>query len=982
MESKDSGRKDLEKTDALALAKAEDKYYKGLSFREKEDKEGLFKIHCKFKDALIDLKNYSFGYLVAVSRNIVRYDVNKKPHSEQTCQFLIFREFGDFKALYDLMESEKRERRFFEIIRYETAEEGSHNQSCYNSRLFFDIELKEKLFSKDEFFHPEALQDLEQIIRETLAECYPGKEIPTLEFVWSECPRPDKASYHLVVKGILFDNFKEHYSKLYHAVVYNVMKSGKFSYIPEEKFKLGDVIDRKMLVNVQFRMVGCCKINSPPLRFLNPKHQLEDSLVNVQPALSCMFYEKTAFFLRDFKTDKQKEIDEFFEKQEKSYPISGEAPFVEKELLLEALHLLKSKIPWMDMFEAGDYWNNCLLYLKRANKDMPYNCPRCGMGEKGTGSHPNRPPYITIYNGFDVMFCCGKAKPRRIGQLEMPLEEAYKQIEASKQQPKKKEKDQAVVNAQRRENRKRLEGMVPSELKRFMEIFRSRGPKGISDFYIEQKAQGKIFSYGLKGSASIFIWMEREKIWTEIGNEHLMLFVGDTMQGFIHEKMEMIDNLVEKLRFEKASTMKALLEDDFKFLKERHREYDSPFAMNEIAKCLVPRVHDEKLFAQLNANPYVLPILGGKIINFQTFGIRDRVFTDYCLEEVPTNYTGKISPAFLKFISDIFLDDEEIIDFMRKIVGYSITGITKEQKLFICHGSGGNGKTRFLDLIANTFGKFYASADKGVLSNVEPGAANSSLFRIAGKRFVSIPETNRGESLNEDVLKRLTGGDRITCRALYKEEIEFKPRWHLWLATNSLPNTSNDYAIERRLVLIRFNARFIDIRQEKQKMAEQKMKLTRGQTINWEDMVLPPSVRAIDPDLDEKLASDEFRESMLTWAVSGAHDYLKEGLKYPKSVRDLMDAHMKQCDSVQSFLDEVCMVNIGDETFKYQSGELHKAYSSFCKEYGVVKKTIQELTQQLMSMGFEHKRTTNCNLWIGVKPIPRESGGGSLLYSN
>lgn len=59
------------------------------------------------------------------------------------------------------------------------------------------------------------------------------------------------------------------------------------------------------------------------------------------------------------------------------------------------------------------------------------------------------------------------------------------------------------------------------------------------------------------------------------------------------------------------------------------------------------------------------------------------------------------------------------------------------------------------------------------------------------------------------------------------------------------------------------------------------MNLSRGKpdekAFNWEDMELPSHYKPIDLDLEEKLNSDEFKESMLSWAVSGTYDYTKWG---------------------------------------------------------------------------------------------------------
>src|SRR5207245_9128028 len=52
-----------------------------------------------------------------------------------------------------------------------------------------------------------------------------------------------------------------------------------------------------------------------------------------------------------------------------------------------------------------------------------------------------------------------------------------------------------------------------------------------------------------------------------------------------------------------------------------------------------------------------------------------------------------------QFLLEVFLGDAELIRFVQRAVGYSLTGDTREQVLFILHGSGSNGKTTFLDIL-------------------------------------------------------------------------------------------------------------------------------------------------------------------------------------------------------------------------------------------------------------------------------------------
>jgi putative DNA primase/helicase len=64
-------------------------------------------------------------------------------------------------------------------------------------------------------------------------------------------------------------------------------------------------------------------------------------------------------------------------------------------------------------------------------------------------------------------------------------------------------------------------------------------------------------------------------------------------------------------------------------------------------------------------------------------------------------YTDKIdAPQWTEFLNQIFDNDQELIRYVQKAVGYSLTGSTREQSMFVLFGAGSNGKSVFLDTIS------------------------------------------------------------------------------------------------------------------------------------------------------------------------------------------------------------------------------------------------------------------------------------------
>ena len=163
-------------------------------------------------------------------------------------------------------------------------------------------------------------------------------------------------------------------------------------------------------------------------------------------------------------------------------------------------------------------------------------------------------------------------------------------------------------------------------------------------------------------------------------------------------------------------------------------------------------------------------------------------------------------PEWLRFLNRIFDNDSELIAFVQRAIGYTLTGSVSEQCMFILIGTGANGQSTFLKTLHHLFGDYAAAVPMTTLMDQRNGSAQTNdLAYLVGKRFVSALEGERGQRLAESKVKMMTGGDRIPCRALYKEFFEFDPQFKLWLATNTLPSISGtDDAIWRRIMVIPF----------------------------------------------------------------------------------------------------------------------------------------------------------------------------------
>ncbi len=217
--------------------------------------------------------------------------------------------------------------------------------------------------------------------------------------------------------------------------------------------------------------------------------------------------------------------------------------------------------------------------------------------------------------------------------------------------------------------------------------------------------------------------------------------------------------------------------------------------------------------------------------------------------------------------------DRPLVRFVQRAVGYSLTGETDEQVLFLLHGTGANGKSTFLNIIAKLLGGDYACTTPAemLLDKKFEGASND-VARLRKARFVTALEVE-GRPLNEAKIKRLTGQDKVTARFMYGEFFEFVPEFKLWLAANRKPIIDGSgEAMWRRIRLIPFTVE------------------------------IPEDQR--DQGLALKLGTE--LPGILAWFVRGAVAWYERGLGMPDSVRLATDGYRHEMDIVAQFLRQYC----------------------------------------------------------------------------
>lgn len=294
------------------------------------------------------------------------------------------------------------------------------------------------------------------------------------------------------------------------------------------------------------------------------------------------------------------------------------------------------------------------------------------------------------------------------------------------------------------------------------------------------------------------------------------------------------------------------------------------------------------------------------------------------------------APLWARFLDDVFLGDTELIRYAQVAVGYSMTGDTREQVMFLCLGDGNNGKSTFLEIVAELCGEYARNVQPETVMRKRTGGASSDVARLDGSRLVTMQEPDKDANLNEPLVKQLTGSATVTARYLYANEFEYTPQYKLWLATNYKPRIrGTDEGIWRRIRVLPFNASF----DEAHKDRAMKQKLRRE---------LP---------------------GILNWALDGARAWTaaaktgKSGLPACAAVDAAVSAYRAEMDRMTAFLGD-CVCEQLDTSL--QAFVLYQSYKGWCAENGERYPLSSTMFGIEMTRRFKKQHTMTGTEYIGL----------------
>ena len=318
----------------------------------------------------------------------------------------------------------------------------------------------------------------------------------------------------------------------------------------------------------------------------------------------------------------------------------------------------------------------------------------------------------------------------------------------------------------------------------------------------------------------------------------------------------------------------------------------------------------------LDRNPWLLSVENGTL-DLTTCKLREHRRGDLITRCVPIRYDPNARcPRWIRFLERVLGGDEELVRYVQRAMGYTLTGSTREQCFFELVGPGDNGKSVFVETFRKTTGEYAIQADfRTFIQKKHDSGPRNDIARMHGARLVAASEISRGKYLDEATIKQLTGCDIVAARFLNKEFFDFGPTAKIWMAVNHLPKIKGqDEGIWRRIRIIPFNVRIPE--------AERDLQLPRR--------------------LEKELPG------ILAWMVEGCRSWQEQGLNDPRAVREAVTAYRQDQDVLGEFLATCCVL---DHSARERTTTLYQVYRNLCLQDHEQPISIKEFGSLLADRG-------------------------------
>lgn len=454
--------------------------------------------------------------------------------------------------------------------------------------------------------------------------------------------------------------------------------------------------------------------------------------------------------------------------------------------------------------------------------------------------------------------------------------------------------------------------------------------------------------------------MEQVYALTDLGNSERLVSIHGTNIRYCHGAKTWLAWDGRRWNLDRTKTMLALAAEVSRLIAQEQQLVEDKAKRKAIHKHALATESRHRLTSMLElatSNPAITVVpedldshawllnTENCIIDLQTGQALEHDPTYLMTKMVEANYDPDAEcPLWRKFLDEVFAGNQDLIRFVQKAMGYSLTGSTREQCMFILYGTGANGKSTLLEVIAAIVQEYMNRTPTETLLVRKTGSIPNDIARLAGARMVAATETEDGSRLAESLVKQMTGGEKLTARFLHAEWFEFQPQFKVWLATNHKPQIrGTDHAVWRRMRLLPFTVTIPAAKQDK--------------------------------DLPQKLLEE--RDGIFRWIVDGCLTWQEEGLEPPKVVTEATAQYKSEMDVLAAFIRDCC--NEGPNMTSTVK-ELYDSYSTWTGQSG--EKTMPKRTfgMKVRDRGFTVVRGTGgVRSWHGIalntKPVQHGLNG-------
>ncbi len=341
-----------------------------------------------------------------------------------------------------------------------------------------------------------------------------------------------------------------------------------------------------------------------------------------------------------------------------------------------------------------------------------------------------------------------------------------------------------------------------------------------------------------------------------------------------------------------------------------------------------------------DADPWALNCENGTL-NLRTGQIEPHDPARMCSRLAPVRFVpGARHPTLDAYLDLVTESDPELIAFIQRCLGYSLTGNVGAEVLFLVLGPGGSGKTTLVEALKKMLGDYGGTvAAKTLLAKRASDGHTSDVARMHGRRMIGASEFEKGARLDAALVKGLTGGESIVARNIYEADFEFQPMAKFWLAANDPPVIDdNDTGMWRRVLRIPF------------------------------DRVIPAEKRS-DTAKQEMASDPGVRSALLAWALQGCLEWQARGggingLAAPAKVLNATAAYREESNPLADFVAELCETA---PEYTCPLADMKRAYKSWCIAERAQPMKLQEFKDRLAKLGIGEDRSAEQRFFRGVR---------------